>query len=70
MERRIRKRVTEGVYNILNPSVYVSMKQEMNDDSLYIIAVSPTQHEAASVSLDVGGREWILYWINNIKTPL
>lgn len=44
------KRVTEGNYNILNPSVYVSMRQEMNDDSLYIRAVSSTQHEGASVS--------------------
>lgn len=47
---RKRKRVTEGNYNILNPSVYVSMRQEMNDDSLYIRAVSSTQHEGASVS--------------------
>lgn len=27
--------VAEGNYNILNPSVYLSMRQEMNDDSLY-----------------------------------
>lgn len=44
------KQVTEGNYNILNPSVYVSMRQEMNDDSLYIRAASSTQHEEASVS--------------------
>lgn len=42
--------MTEGNYNILNPSVYVSMRQEMNDDSLYIRAASSTQHEEASVA--------------------
>lgn len=28
----MRKRVTEGNYNELKPSIYVSMKQEMNED--------------------------------------
>lgn len=47
--------MTEGNYNILNPSVYVSMRQEISDDSLYIRAVSSTQHIEASISyLDVG----------------
>ena len=44
------KRVTEGNYNILNPSVHVSIRKEMNDDSLYIRAVSSTQHGGASDS--------------------
>lgn len=71
----VKRRVTEGVYNILSSSVYVSVRQEMNDDSLYIRAVGSTQHVGASVSLDGGGREWIfmysenLYQMNEIKTP-
>lgn len=52
--------MTEGDYNILQPSVYLSMRQKMNDDSLYFRAVSSTQHEGGLVSFSkYWGRECV-----------
>lgn len=70
-----RNGLTESNYNILNPSVYLSMRQKMNDDSLYIRAVSSAQHEGTFVSFfKCSEGKWLfmengILWINNIKIP-
>lgn len=73
--RKKRNGLTESNYNILNPSVYLSMRQKMNDDSLYIRAVSSAQHEGTFVSFfKCSEGKWLfmengILWINNIKIP-
>lgn len=37
--RSEKKSKGKDYYSILNPSIYVSVRQEMNDDSVYIRAV-------------------------------
>lgn len=49
----MRKRVTEGHYNELKPSIYVSMKQETNED-IWI------KQQSALLSLTTLHLWWIL----------